>query len=363
MSPRWSSAKEVVLPTYSDGSTPPRRLGRALRAASDLGGGGLAAAAHIGRLHPSARPGRHNVNVMRDLPYRRTDSEHHLLDVYAPKDITTPKPVVLYIHGGAFQFLSKETHWMMGMAFASRDYVVASINYRLAPDHKFPAASKDAAAAYEWVVDNIAQFGGDPSRIVVAGESAGANLAASLAVMACFERDEPWAKAVYRTGTVPVACLPACGILQVSDTNRHRRRRQMRNWVHSQIEACEKVYLNGATLGVGGAELADPLVILESEEAPTRPLPPFFAIVGTRDPLLDDTRRLERALERRGVNVEAKYYAGGIHAFHALPMLPTANRSWRDTFDYLDRVLKDAAPLIPAPRGPAAAHALDEWYA
>lgn len=349
--------------TYDDGSMQPGRFARARHAAGGLAGGSLTAAARLSRLHPSAKPDKHNVAITRDVPYTATGSRDHLLDVYAPKDATGPLPVVLYIHGGAFHLLSKETHWMMGLAFANRGYVVASINYRLAPVHKFPAAARDAASAYKWVIANIAQYGGDPSRIVVAGESAGANLAASLTIMTSFERPEPWAQEVFETGITPRACLPACGILQVSDTARFRRRRKMPAWVYTQIEVCEKKYLHGSSLGPGGTELADPLLVLESEELPTRPLPPFFALVGTRDPLLDDTRRLERALEKRGVGVEARYYRGGIHAFHALPMLPTANRSWRDKFEFLDRVLADTAPIIPSARRPSAAEALDDWYA
>jgi acetyl esterase len=357
------TSQEVNDLTYSDGSAEPGRLKRVGQAASGFTGGGLAAAARLGRLHPAANSEKLNVDVIRNLSYTETGSKDHLLDIYAPKNVSGPLPVVLYIHGGAFHLLSKETHWMMGLAFASRGYVVASINYRLAPVHKFPAAARDAASAYLWVIENIAKFGGDPSRIVVAGESAGANLAASLAVMTSFERPESWAQEVFDSGITPQACLPACGILQVSDTQRFRRRRKMPNWVYAQIEVCEKKYLNGSLLGPGGTELADPLLVLESEQKSARQLPPFFALVGTRDPLLDDTRRLERALEKRGVAVEARYYRGGVHAFHAVPLLPTANRSWQDKFDFLERVLAESAPMIPSARRPSAAEALDDWYA
>ena len=68
-----------------------------------------------------------------------------------------------------------------------------------------------------------------------------------------------------------------------------------------------------------------------------RPLPPFFAPVGTRDPLLDDTRRLEKALGALGVPCEARYYPGGIHAFHAMVWDPAARRCWRDALAFLDR--------------------------
>ena len=61
------------------------------------------------------------------------------------------------MHGGAFQSLSKDTHWLMGLAFARRGYVVFSINYRLAPKHRFPAGLQDACTAARWVHENAAR--------------------------------------------------------------------------------------------------------------------------------------------------------------------------------------------------------------
>lgn len=299
--------------------------------------------ARVGQLHPRADPAVHGVEVIHDLSYAgvgpRFDSRSHRLDVYRPVAATKPLCTVLYIHGGAFQSLSKDTHWIMGLAFARQGYLVLMINYRLAPKYKFPAAAEDVAQAYQWVVGHAADFGGDPSRIVVAGESAGANLATALTLMTCFERPETWAADVFATGVVPAACLPACGLLQVSDARRFARRRRMPRIIRDQIESCERALLHGAALGVGGTDLADPLLVLESGIQPARGIPPFFALVGTRDPLLDDTRRLEAALRARGADVEARYYPRGVHGFHAVPVLPYARRSWSDQFAFLDRVL------------------------
>lgn len=78
---------------------------------------GLSAA---GKLHPLARPERHDVEVIRDVVYRDRARAEHRLDVYRPRQGSGPWPVVLYVHGGAFQILSKDTHWIMGLAFARR---------------------------------------------------------------------------------------------------------------------------------------------------------------------------------------------------------------------------------------------------
>src|SRR5690606_38779221 len=119
---------------------------------------------------------RHGVEVIRNVRYGGSDIDAHLLDVYRPRRVDGPLPVVLYVHGGGFRILSKDTHWLMGLAFARRGYLVFNINYRLAPDHPYPAAVEDCAEAYAWLQSNAHEWGGDPSQLVLAGESAGGNL-------------------------------------------------------------------------------------------------------------------------------------------------------------------------------------------
>lgn len=297
---------------------------------------GLRSLSRVGRMHPLADPARHGVEVLRDVPYRADPQPHERLDVYRPIERNGPAPAVLYIHGGGFRILSKNTHWMMGLAFARRGFVVFNIDYRLAPRHPYPAALEDAARAYTWLIAHGAEYGADASRILVAGESAGANLTAALAVLTCYRRPEPWTKAVWDTGRVPVAALPACGILQVSDHERFRRRKKLRPWLADRIaETCEAYLGVSESTTPNDRALADPLVIFESGEKPERPLPPFFAGVGTRDPLLDDTRRLQVALDRLGVPCRTRYYPGEVHAFEALVWRPQAQRFWNDTFAFL----------------------------
>lgn len=297
---------------------------------------GLSSAA---RLHPLARPDAHDLEVLRDLRYGEHDA--HAFDVYRPKG-TRPGaklPLVLYVHGGGFRILSKDTHWVMGLAFARRGYVVASIDYRLSGLAPFPAAIEDACAALRHVIAKADELGGDTSRLVLAGESAGANLVTALTVAACFRREEPWARAVYDTNVVPKVVLPACGILQVTDPRRFSRRKRIAPFVQDRIDEVSEHYLSHWGLephGHPSLELADPLLVLEGSRPSDRPLPPFFVPVGTRDPLLDDSRRLGQALARRGVDVEVAYYPGEVHAFHAFVFRSAARRCWRDTYRFLD---------------------------
>ena len=166
-----------------------------------------------------------------------------------------------------------------------------------------------------------------------------ANLVTALTLLTCMQRPEPWARRVFELGLVPRAVLPMCGMLQVSDSERFARRKQLPQWVSDRLTEVTHAYLQKSP--AEQLELADPLVLLESAPALARPLPPFFAGVGTRDPLLDDTRRLGQALARLQVPHELRYYPGELHAFHALVYRPQAKQCWRDQFAFLDRYLGD----------------------
>lgn len=304
-------------------------------------------AASLGALHPAAWPSRHGVEVERDVGYG-DDPRWHRLDLYRPAHRPGPWPVVFYVHGGGFHLLSKDTHWLMGLAFARHGYLVVNISYRLAPEHPYPAALQDTCVAYRWLAARVRAIGGDPARVAVAGESAGGNLITALALTACQRRDEPWARAVFDTGLVPRAALPFCAMLEVSRPERFSQRRRLPRWIDEMIRDISASYLHGHPPEPGPTTaLADPLRVLEESVAGPavqrgwdRPLPPFFAPVGTRDPLLDDTRRLERALAALQVPCEARYYPGGIHAFHALVWDPAARRCWRDALAFLDRHMR-----------------------
>ncbi len=310
------------------------------RAGAMLADGFFRGVSRAGRLHPMARPERHGVEVLTDIAY---DPEHptRRLDVWRPVDRASkgPLPAVLYVHGGGFRILSKSTHWVMALVFARRGYVVFNIDYRLAPAHPFPAALEDACAAYAWVCAHAAEYGADPERLVLAGESAGGNLVASLAAAACFERDEPYAREVFEAGVVPRAVLPACGLHQVSDPGRFRRRKPgLSRFVADRIEEVAHAYLGHPTPPSSPAlDLADPVRLFESDAPLARPLPPFLLTCGTADPILDDTRRLHAALAARGADAEARYYPGEPHAFHAFVFRESARRHWADTFEFLER--------------------------
>ncbi len=301
-------------------------------------------ASRLGRLHPRARPEAHGVRVLRDVPYDAGDPRLRL-DVWSPSThADRPRPAVLYVHGGGFRILSKDSHWIMALLFARKGYVVFNVDYRLAPEHPFPAAVEDTAKAYAWVTENAHLHGASAEHLVLAGESAGANLVTALTVAACYERPEPHAQTVFRTGVTPKAVLPACGMHQVTDPQRFGRTQRLPRFIQDRLEEVTHAYLGHLDDHQHPAlDLADPLRFLETAPPPARPLPPFFLTCGTADPLLPDTERLHEALRRKGAPAEARYYLDEHHAFHAFLFRKSARRHWRDTFAFLERHL-------PAPR-------------
>ena len=296
---------------------------------------------------PISHPRLHGVEVLRNIPYQSTNRHEHLLDVWRPRRRTGALPVVFYVHGGGFRILSKDSHWIFGLIFARRGYIAVNINYRLSPKHRFPAALEDTAAAFHWTLDHIHEYGGDPSRVIVAGESAGANLVTALTVATCTPRPEAWARKLFDRGVVPSVAMPACGVLQVSDTHRFlRQERPVHPFIADRLAEVTDSYLGvDPASDAKSRELADPLNIIEGTSEWARPLPPFFVPVGTADPLIDDTRRLAVALKRLGVAHEARYYKYGPHAFHAFVPLRIARQCWQDTFKFLGQHL----PATPRP--------------
>ena len=287
---------------------------------------------------PASWPSLHDIERVRSIRYRDSSDSGHLLDVYRPRTASEKLPVVLYFHGGGFRILSKDSHWLMGLAFGRAGYLTIVPDYRKAPANTYPAAHEDAFAAYQWAVDNAEAFGGDPNRIIVAGESAGGNLATALVVGACWDRSEPYATAM-RDLPPPIAAIPMCAYLQVSDPARLSRRRRLPMWLDDRVKEVAEAYLGTMGPRGGGYDLVDPLVVFERADPPRRPIPPFCMTVGTADPLLDDTRRMEVALARMGVLADVSYYQGEVHAFQAFLWRKNARRSWLRTFKFLDRVL------------------------
>jgi acetyl esterase len=305
-------------------------------------------ALHLGTrvayLNPMMDVNRYGIDLVRDVSYLRTGKRGHLMDVYVPRT-ATPPPALLYVHGGGFAILSKETHRIMALAFARRGYAVFLTNYRIGPRYRYPAPLEDVAAALTWVADNAHRYGADASRIVLAGESAGGNLVTALAYLATHPNPEPFARALYDRNVHLAAVLSIYGFLDLENFDRFSNP-NMPWWIKGAI-------LNAAASYVGfpvrqrakQARLASPLRLLAKEPpSDARTLPPFFIACGTADPLLVDSQKLHAILQSRGVPSELSIHPGEIHGFNAMVWRREARAMWRAAY----RFLKRWAP--PAPR-------------
>ncbi|MEC9072212.1 MAG: alpha/beta hydrolase [Myxococcota bacterium] len=339
-SPLNTTPPEAQAPSKSQTSLI-RRVRMWLYAAALNGGvGGIMGSV---KLLPYGRKLLSRIEVQKNIPYLDDGDQEHTLDVYRPRGVEGPLPVMLYLHGGGFCYLSKDTHWLLGALFADQGYVVVNANYRLSPRVQFPAALEDAAEALAWIGDNAASIGADTDRLMFAGESAGANLITSLTVAACWERPEPVAKRIWETGLVPQVISPACGMLQVTDTQRLATP-DLPQFIVDRLAQVSSNYLPRGEAPPEGWPLADPVVILEGADAADRPLPACFVMCGGRDPLVPDSNRLGAAWERLGAPVDLKIYEGGHHAFHALLHKPLAKEAWADQFAYIGAHLPPGEP-------------------
>jgi len=144
----------------------------------------LALALFVESAHAAAPAGAETIIWQPDVEYSSPDGEHLQLNIARPKTGEGPFPAVLCIHGGGFRAGTRESYDNLCVKLAQRGYVAATVTYRLAPKHKFPAAVHDTKAAVRWLRANAKLLNIDPTRIGVTGGSAGGHLAQFLGVTA-----------------------------------------------------------------------------------------------------------------------------------------------------------------------------------
>src|SRR5882757_7066840 len=143
-------------------------------------------------------------DVKRNIPYAEPAHERQVLDVFAPPDAKN-LPVVFWIHGGGWQTGDKTDVALKPQAFMDKGFVFVSVNYRLLPAVDMGTLTRDVAKSFRWVEDHIAEYGGDPKRVLVGGHSAGAQLAALICT------DEGYLKAEGIGFNVLIGSIPVDG--------------------------------------------------------------------------------------------------------------------------------------------------------
>jgi len=211
-----------------------------------------------------------------------------------------PKGVLVFFHGGGWVLGSITTHDVLARSLANAaGCIVVSVDYRLAPEHKFPAAPEDCYAATKWVAANAASFGGDPNRVAVGGDSAGGNLATVCALMA---RDRGGPKLVFQLLFYPAisAANDTPSQKEFSDDGFVLSRADMEwFWAH---------YLNEP------ADAANPLAC-PNQANNLAGLPPVLVETASHDPLRDEGERYAEQMKEAGVRVTLTRYKGVTHGF------------------------------------------------
>jgi acetyl esterase/lipase len=235
------------------------------------------------------------------------------------------------------------------MAFARRGYIVFNINYRLGQKNAFPAPLEDAAEALVWVHRHAVEYGGDPNRLVLAGESAGGNLVAALALACATPLESSFLKRVYDANISPIATISTYPFADLSTFERVQDHPRVPRWAKNLTFDAAASYVGPHVYDVSRiSRLASPLLVMEEMVGETlplkRPLSPFFLSVGTRDPLLEDSRRMKRALDELGVACELHISPGEIHGFDAMVWRPAARIKWKAVHEFLARIA--AAPHV-----------------
>lgn len=281
--------------------------------------GAQARATMRARFVPAAQP--EQVGAISDQTIPGADGPIQIR-IYRPASTTGAPPVLVYAHGGGFVFCDLDSHDGLCRSFTNLiPAVVVSVAYRLAPEHRWPAAAEDIYAVAQWAANNADTHGGDTGRIVVGGDSAGGNLAAVTAVMA---RD--------RGGPSLAGQLLVYPMISADfDTESYRlfgegfyNPRPALQWYWDQYlpSPADREH-----------PYASPLT------ADLRGLPPAVVVTAGHDPLRDEGIGFGDALKAAGVEVAHCHYEGGIHGFMTMSMLDLAQRARVEVCSELSRLL------------------------
>ena len=282
-----------------------------------------------------------SVDVVRDLVVDVPGEPPAALDVYRPRaGLRTPLPLVLWIHGGGFLSGTKEQVGPYLTMLAAQGYVVASLGYALAPQHRYPTAIRQANAAADHLVRHAAELGADPGRVFFGGDSAGAQLASQLAAI---QTDPALAAAlsvsaavapphlrgvvlccgIYDLRTVGASGFPALRTLLWSYTGR-------RDWTRwPRVDE------------------------LSATEHLSPDYPPVFLTVGDADPFQGQGLELVAALKRHGVPTRTVLWAGSgrrlPHEYQFDFRRPEAAHAFAATVEFLRDLATAGEPDDTAP--------------
>jgi acetyl esterase len=232
-----------------------------------------------------------------------------------------PFPVLVWIHGGG---------WVIGTAgesaatakdlAAGANCIVVSLDYRLAPEHKAPAALDDCLAGTRWVLDHAAEIGGDPNRVAVGGDSAGGNLSALVAL-------ELGDRLCFQALVYPAVDLTMSHPSIEENADGYLLTKASMRWFIDH-------YLDGSGIAADDVSISPHYA---TDEA-LRKVPPAFVITAEFDPLRDEGEAYAARLSSLGVDVVHRRFDGQIHAFYSMPLaIPAAAEAIAQTTELLQK--------------------------
>lgn len=244
--------------------------------------------------------------MFRDVPaYSGTISDQSIAGPGGPLGIriymppSKPKRALVYAHGGGMVIGDLESYDAVGRSISTAaDAVVISVDYRLAPEHKFPSQPEDFYAALSWTHANAAALGIDPNRIAVGGDSAGGNLSAAISLMS---RDKGGPK-------IAAQLLVYAGVDLTMSSASYERVGKGYLLTTAAVRHFWDLYLPDRS--AANNPLASPLLASNHKD-----LPPAIVVLAGLDPLVDEARAYAGKLKSAGVPVEMKKFPNMMHGF------------------------------------------------
>lgn len=296
------------------------------------------------------------VSAQFDIPYATLAGFRPLtLDLYTPRPGATPLPMVLYIHDGGWN--SGDSKHALAFAdlpralagLAARGYVVASMNYRLSQEARFPAALQDVKTAIRWLRSHATEFNGDVTRIAVWGASAGGQLAAMAGVTCGVPRFQPEGTTIESASDCPEAVIDWFGPTDLATLAADNGKPAKDGFTPVTPASEEGAYLGcePSACAPGVVRLTSPMAFISENT------PPFLIQHGGADTVVSpkQAQKLYDALKQKGVPAQIVIYPGADHGFRkgAAPDAATVNPAMDRLVGFLGSTFPNKPLNKPAP--------------
>jgi acetyl esterase len=240
------------------------------------------------------------------------------VDIAVPKG-SGPHSVVVYLHGGGWVAGSSKSHRKLAMQFAEAGFLTINVDYRLAPEHPFPAPLDDCIFAVKWAGGNARRWNGDALRLAVGGDSAGGNLTAATVTSLAAQN---------YSGAKPRAAMLIYGVFDFPAVIK-------RSAVKNAIEGMAKAYVGTA----GYPAILDDPRISPIHAVKPGAFPPTIVVCGTADELLPESQTMADALKRADIRHELHIYDEMPHGFVQMDVLSACREAQSRMFEFLRRSL------------------------